>query len=319
MLLDLGRICIVLIGRNKENEGGDSVPNICIVLNYNDADETIKFCDYFSKYRCVDQIVIVDNCSTDDSINRLKTIESDDVLLLCSSANKGYSAGNNVGIKYALENYKDGNIIISNPDIYISEDDLERVLSALNDLSVGMATGLIYTGGRIVSNFAWRIPTAGELLLHNFFVLHKLLKNTKHDFYCNESMLLKKVIDCNCVPGCFFCLRLGMFRQIGLLDERTFLYGEENILGWKIHNSGYRTVVLTESKIEHYGGHSIKKSRTKKKTTRMYAEKSLLLYIKEYLNCNRFQQILFHLIFWIAQLEQDIVMGFVRIRKGRRN
>lgn len=289
------------------------MPNICVVLNYNDADETIKFCNYFSKYRCVDQILIVDNCSTDNSIERLKTIESEDILLLRSSVNNGYSAGNNVGLRYILENYDNGNIIISNPDIYIKEDDLSSVLSILEDSSVGMATGLVHTDGRIVSNYAWRIPTAGELLAHNFFTLHKLLKKTKHDFYFSEDMLSEELIDCNCVPGCFFCLRLDVVQKIGLLDERTFLFGEENILGWKIHNNGYRAVVLTKSKVIHYGGHSIKKSRTKKKTTRRYAEESLLLYIREYLKCNLLQQKLFHYFFWIAQMEQDIVIGICKM------
>ena len=287
--------------------------NICVVLNYNDADETIRFCNYFSEYECVEQILIVDNCSTDNSIEKLKTIENEKIQLLCSDKNRGYSAGNNIGLRYILENYETGNIIISNPDIFIEEKDLITILNVLDDSTVGMATGLIHTNGKVVSNYAWRLPTAGELLAHNYFCLHKLLKNSKHDFYYNENLFIEEYIDCNCVPGCFFCLRVDVVKKIGLLDERTFLFGEENILGWRIHNSGYRAVVSTKSKIIHFGGHSIKKSRTKKKTTRMYAEAGLLLYISEYLKCNQIQQKLFHIFFWIAQFEQDVVLGICKI------
>lgn len=289
------------------------MPNICIVLNYNDADETIKFCKYLSEYNCVDQILIVDNCSTDNSVGRFENIVNNKIYLLKSNQNKGYSAGNNVGLKYILNNYNSANIIISNPDVYVTEDDLCRILKILEEPNVGLATGLIYTNGKVVSNYAWRLPSAAELLAHNFFTLHKLLKKTKYNFYFNEDRILEKYIECDCVPGCFFCIKLDVIRQIGLFDERTFLFGEENILGWKIHNSGYKSVVTTESKVTHYGGHSIKKSRTKKKVTRQYAEASLQLYIKEYLKCNTLQQKLFHYFFWLAQLEQDLVITMCKI------
>ena len=91
------------------------------------------------------------------------------------------------------------------------------------------------------------------------------------------------------------------------------MFGEENILGWKLKQAGYKTVVTSKYKLTHTGGHSIKKSRTKKKTTRKYAEESLQLYIKEYLKCNVLQQKLFHYIFWIAQFEQDIVLCALRL------
>ena len=289
--------------------------NICVVLNYNDADETIKFCNNFSTYKCIDKILIVDNCSTDDSVQRLKSIESNKILLLKSRENNGYSAGNNVGIKYIMKNYESANIIISNPDVFVLENDLHKILQALEQPDIGMATGLIYTNDKVVSNYAWRLPSMKELILHNFFTLHRILKNTKYNFYFREDSFSQKNIYCDCVPGCFFCIRLDVIRKIGLLDERTFLFGEENILGWKINNSLYKTVVITESKVNHFGGHSIKKSRTKKKTTRQYAEASLQLYIKEYLKCTKFQQKVFHNLFWLAQLEQDLVLSLRRFVK----
>lgn len=286
--------------------------NICIVLNYNDAEETIRFCSYASQYRCIDKIVIVDNKSTDDSVCLLQNMVNDRIVLLCAESNKGYSAGNNVGLKYVLDNYSEGNVIVSNPDVDVEESDLKDILSLLNNEQIGMSTGLIYTNEKVVSNYAWRLPTAGELLAHNFFTLHKILRNTRHDFYFGQSELSKGVIECNCVPGCFFCLRIDALRKIGLLDEGTFLYGEENLLGWKVHNAGYKAAVSTGSRVVHYGGHSIKKSRTKKKKTREYAEKSLLLYVKEYLGHGSIYCVFFHIIFWIAMREQDCILFILR-------
>ena len=288
------------------------MPNICIVLNYNDAEETIRFCTYASQYKCIDKIVIVDNKSSDDSTSLLQNIVSDKIILLCAESNKGYSAGNNVGLKYVLEHYTEGNVIVSNPDVDVEESALKDILSLLENEHIGMSTGLIYTNDKVVSNYAWRLPTAGELLAHNFFSLHKLLKNTKHDFYFGQSELNKNAIECDCVPGCFFCLRIDVLRKIGLLDEGTFLFGEENLLGWKVNNAGYNAAVSRGSKVIHYGGHSIKKSRTKKKQTRVYAEKSLLLYVKEYLGRSSIYCGFFHVVFWIAMFEQDCVLFILR-------
>ena len=287
--------------------------NICIVLNYNDADETIRFCNNLRGYSCIDKIVIVDNKSTDNSVQRLKSIETEKIVLLCAPENKGYAAGNNVGLQYVLENKYDGNVIISNPDVDIAHEDLVRILSVLDmDENIGMSTGLIYTNNRLVSNFGWRVPKAGELLAHNFFTLHKLLTILNHSFYLQKDDISRPYLECNCVPGCFFCLRIDVLQKIGLLDERTFLFGEENILGYQLWNNGYKTVISTESKVIHHGGHSIKKSRTKKKTTRKYAENSLQLYVREYLKCGKTMQIWFHWMFWLAMYEQDCVVIALR-------
>lgn len=289
--------------------------NICIVLNYNDSDETIRFCNYFYQYSTIDNILIIDNCSTDNSVEKLKSIQNEKITLLCSEKNNGYAAGNNVGLKYILEHNIDCNIIISNPDIYVEEDSIKIILDALKDSSVGMSTGLIYTNDTLVSNYGWYAPTAFQLIAHNFFVLHKLLTKLNKSFYLDKSKITNEYIQCNCVPGCFFGITSDTFSKIGLFDERTFLFGEENILGKKIKDCNLKTIVCSKAKIIHYGGHSIKKDKIKKKKSRILAENSLKVYLKYYLNCSEFALKAFHRFFWIAMAEQDVVIFLLRILK----
>ena len=74
----------------------------CIILNYNDAATAMGLADEIRGYPCLDSIVLVDNCSTDDSWEQLKTLRhTDKVHVLRTEENGGYGMGNQAGINYA--------------------------------------------------------------------------------------------------------------------------------------------------------------------------------------------------------------------------
>ena len=53
-----------------------------VILNYNDAENTIKMIEQIKEYTCLKKIVIVDNHSGDDSVERLKPYENEKIILL---------------------------------------------------------------------------------------------------------------------------------------------------------------------------------------------------------------------------------------------
>ena len=78
----------------------------CVILNYNDASTTLDLLRKIQHYKVLNYIVIVDNCSTDDSIEKIQQYVSNNIYLLKSSSNGGYGAGNNIGIRYAYNTLK---------------------------------------------------------------------------------------------------------------------------------------------------------------------------------------------------------------------
>ena len=56
----------------------------CVILNYNDADTTGKLVRQIREYDSLNQIVVVDNASTDDSAERLKELEDEKVVVLAA-------------------------------------------------------------------------------------------------------------------------------------------------------------------------------------------------------------------------------------------
>ena len=96
-----------------------------VVLNYNDWETTVKYIKNIKSFDQYDYIVIVDNCSTNDSVKELKKLTDNHVILIENSLNNGYAAGNNVGAKYSIEQLKSDIVFISNPDIKCNNSDIK--------------------------------------------------------------------------------------------------------------------------------------------------------------------------------------------------
>lgn len=284
----------------------DNKKSMIIVLNYNDWEETKRFCQAVKDFQSVNMIIIVDNKSTDSSVIELKPIATGKVVLVEAKENKGYAAGNNVGLQYILDNHLEGNIIISNPDIYFNDEDLVRVLKPLEDHSVGISTGLITTDNKITSNFAWMLPSYWQLLFNQFLILYKIMRVTGHSIYCDYPQG-EDFVYCNCVSGCFFCMTTDTLHEIGLFDERTFLYGEENILGFKIKENNQKVCVVTAARVEHQQHHSMKKNKISRKRDETWNLSSILIYVKFYLKKGKFHQWLFRRLFWLSYYEKSLI------------
>lgn len=79
---------------------------VMIVLNYNDAETTLKYVKHIVSYDLLNKIIIVDNCSTDDSWCRLlQSFASNKIDIVRTDHNGGYGYGNNFGLKCAVSQY----------------------------------------------------------------------------------------------------------------------------------------------------------------------------------------------------------------------
>ena len=297
-----------------------NVKNDIIVLNYNDYKTCISFVSEILDYSCVDVIIIVDNKSTDNSYQILLKIKSEKVIVIQTEENKGYAYGNNVGMKFAVDNFSDlKNIIISNPDIHVKEKDFNDIVSKLSD-GYGMSTGLIYNYNNkslkkeLASNFGWKIPSYKDMIANCFLLLYKIKRSIfRSSIYLDfEKVKDKDIISTEAVPGCFFALSVDAAKQIDYMDENTFLYGEETILGWKLKEKGYKACIVNNTEILHENSISISKSikcNKKKAKIRMNSE---LIYIKKYLKCGHIKVALFVLAYKVGYLEKMIIHRLIR-------
>lgn len=305
----------------KNRDGGGGM-NIMIVLNYNDHETTSDYLNRIENYTILDKIIVVDNRSSDESYNILKNRESEKVIVIQTNKNDGYASGNNFGINYADQKYSPSNIIISNPDIIVSENSLRKICTFLdsND-EYAAVSGLIHdTNNRIVSNFAWRLPSYRDMIISTFLILSKIYHMiTKKGQFYNEKKInsVDEVFNVGVLSGCFFAIRHKVFKDIGYFDERTFLYNEENILAYKLNEIGLKRGVLISEKIIHFQGVSINKNIKNWRTKNKILLDSIKIYLNDYLKVSKIKLILFTILFNFGKYEKFILINLrQKLKRG---
>lgn len=214
-----------------------------IILNYCSFNDTQNLVAQLLGLKDNLQIVVVDNNSPDDSYHLLedKFGSYSNIYFIKNCCNSGYAAGNNVGIKYVLENLKSPYIVIINPDVEVAEYYFRNMVGYLEaDPKIAAITGIMLDCRRSldVASIAWRIPSN----LDDFFLSSGLLKRVynpvMYNKFSNTSPVNPGVYYVDTIPGSCFIIRSTVLEEIDLLDEKTFLYCEERILAKKIKDLG---------------------------------------------------------------------------------
>ena len=115
-----------------------------VIINYNGAADTIECLQSLEKinYKNV-EIVVIDNGSTDNSVDVLKK-HKNNFRLLTSETNLGFAGGNNIGIKYALRNGADFVLLLNN-DTLVNPDFVDHLLATARTAeSIGIVGGKIF-------------------------------------------------------------------------------------------------------------------------------------------------------------------------------
>lgn len=290
------------------------VNNSLVLLNYNDSETATKFLETIKNYTVIDSVVVIDNNSTDNSYEILKKFASDKIKVIKSNKNGGYAYGNNLGIKCAEKIFNPKYIIISNPDVFFTEDLIIECIKYLeNDKMAAIATGKMFDKNNRESKvMAWKIPSFWRdiqlsLMFANKFYGNKLVSYDKE--YLNNEKAIVEV-----VPGSFFVIKSDIMRKINYFDEDTFLYCEERILAHKIKNIGYYSVLLGNSKYFHYHGKTIKKNISRSVKQYSILQDSKRLFLKKYLGVSVIKLAIFDIVTILGKLEYLMLDGLRNLK-----
>lgn len=277
-----------------------------IVVNYNDVEDTLKYVNKITEYKNIDRIVVVDNMSTiENTLERLKELANDKVLVISSDKNGGYSYGNNFGIRYLQErNEQYDCYIISNPDIEVSEEAIQKCIKELEDnvKTAVVAPRMVNSKGKNIRRSAWKFRTFGRDVVHSSrileILLYKILRNGEYNEKDYENPRLKV----DCISGAFFLIRKNVYDEIKGFDDNVFLFYEEDILGKQLAEKGYETISLNDISFKHYESQTIGKTfNYYNKIKKLYISK--MYYHKEYTKLNKFQVLIFRLLRGIRIIE----------------
>lgn len=271
----------------------------CVIVNYNDAETTIKLLNKIHDYRVIDYIIVVDNCSTDGSYGALEKCRTDRIIVLCATENKGYGAGNNLGIKYAKERLQCDVAVIANPDVIFTEECIEKIKYTFSEnRDVAVVTALqLKSDGTLFHETAWDIPSVNEYIFSALFFIGKLYSKTK-EYNGNTRIAV------DCVSGAFLAVDINKFLSVDGYDERIFLYCEETMLGIKLKKAGFRTLLLTNETYIHHHAVSTQKSIPDAVKRRSLLLNSRLFVLKEYMGASKKRLFIARCCYKIALFEE---------------
>lgn len=277
---------------------------VLILLNYNDYHNTRKYIDFCTNYKDIYKIIVVDNCSNDNSFEKLSLIKNDKFDLIKTDKNGGYAYGNNFGIKYAKEKYNPKFFIISNPDVYFEEKIIKQMV---NQIGINSEIGIISPK---VSNInqnlplAWKLPKYIDSIISLSIFLDKIFRKKR---YYNKEHFNTEISCVDVIPGSFFMIKSDVIFEVDLFDENTFLFGEENILSYKLIKKGYKNYIINNCAYIHNHSESINKSYKSYNEKYKILYNSLDYYNKVYLNTNKIQNLFLYIFFRLSVLEKLII------------
>lgn len=231
-----------------------------VILNYNDSENASNLANHVKKYSNVGKVFIIDNCSTDGSIKTLKNRFDKDskVQVLQTERNGGYAYGNNYGIK-ALKASGEDIALVCNTDVEFTEKFADACIDALKH-GYSMVSGLMKNSdGSKMFTLNYKISEYKDDLKNCFFIGRKIGERKKKK-ELNLKTDKKIIRDVELLPGSLFVVNIDDFFDVGGLDENTFLYCEERILGRRMERSGKKIGLLMYVDYLHIGSSSISKS-----------------------------------------------------------
>ncbi len=255
----------------------------CVILNYNDAPTTISLVESIKDYALMDYIVIVDNCSTDDSWEQLQSYKKDKIHLIQSPRNGGYGAGNNFGIRYSSDILKADYSIIANPDVQFDEDCVRKFLRTLQEDS---SVAVVSARQSNSPDCAWKNCSILQYVLATSLLFEIWLKIR---CYSTNYFRGKIVVPVFAVPGSLLMVDLKKMLQYGMYDEDFFLYYEEPILAQKFANAGLKTVLRLDCSYIHDHHVSISKTYHRWSQQHTILLKSAELFLRKYKKANWLQ------------------------------
>ncbi len=221
-----------------------------VILNYNAA-AFLEICVY-SVLQAIKninaEIIVADNASTDDSVERISTLFPQ-VKMLAFVENHGFSKGNNLAVKEARGEY----LCILNPDTIVGEQVFEDCLAFAKAYNKPEQP-LGFTGVRLIDGSGSYLPESKRHVPTPAVARQKLLGKASSYYFEELAEDGRGAIEV--LVGAFMYVKASVYNDCGGFDERYFMYGEDIDLSYTALQKGYQNYYLGDQAIIHFKGES---------------------------------------------------------------
>lgn len=211
-----------------------------IIVNYNSGDflysciksilEHINNINY--------EIIVVDNYSTDKSLDICNDIRDTHVRFIKLQENLGFSKANNIGMQHSR-----GTVLhFLNPDTRVDSELNKDYEHILNEVNAGLE--FIYSNKMLNRDGSYTVKNTMPFPLSK--IRERLNVYKESDYFCSGATII---------------LSKHLMKKLGGWNEAMFMYYEDTDLSYKAHKMGI-TIKLMPAIIYHYGGGSSERSFT---------------------------------------------------------
>ncbi|HTX60796.1 MAG TPA: glycosyltransferase family 2 protein, partial [Methanobacterium sp.] len=209
-------------------------------------------------------IYVVDNASWDGSFERLQEefqeeVDNGLIEFMANTENRGFSHANNLAIQQINSEY----VLLLNSDTVVHEDCLEKCLKHIEeDKGMGaLGCRILLPDGNLDKACKRSFPDV-TVSFYRMTGLSALFPKSRRFgrynlMYLNE----EETYEVDCLSGAFMMVRMKAIREVGLLDEDFFMYGEDIDWCYRFKEKGWKIIYYGEEQIIHYKGGSGRKGK----------------------------------------------------------
>jgi GT2 family glycosyltransferase len=212
-----------------------------LILNTNRCEDTLECIASLegNAYKNL-TVIVLDNHSTDGSVELIRSIFPW-VRVIELQENLGYAGNNNVGIQAAVNEKADW-VFVLNEDTILAPDCLSKLVEVgESDPGIGIVGPMVYH-----YNEPEVIQSAGGMLGPYWLSLHLSKDQRDQGQYCDPHAV-------EWISGCAILVRREVIEQVGMIDDRFFIYWEETEWCLRAGRAGWRIVHVPMAKIWHKG------------------------------------------------------------------
>lgn len=232
---------------------------IFVVLVYKNYNDLMQFVPQVKEIRTRCKIIVVNSYYSQETYDTIKDYCAQNECDFLNVPNKGYGAGNNAGIRYAMENYYFNYLVVCNSDVDIKQFPME-LKDGYSDKVV--APYITNIEGKFQNPYWVHFSYLGEKLMYLGYKRHvklllmagiALFKIPRELFVLWFKHTPKREAIVAGAHGCFVLFPYKVLKQIGTpYDENMFLFAEESLLAHTLKKSGIKTVMTKDIEIVHH-------------------------------------------------------------------
>jgi GT2 family glycosyltransferase len=236
-----------------KNNDAESLAVAAVIVTFNSAATIADCIASLLASPAVSELMVVDNQSTDDTLERVARIRDQRIRVIVMPQNVGFSRGVNRGVSATTAPL----LAVVNPDAVSHADTIEKLREAVASGAYWAAGPSLINSRGMRERSARAFPTERNALLNWRYL--QIAPHTRNRHVASFLMLDRDLHDtfaCDWLSGAFLMLRRDVFDELGGFDPSYFLFYEDVDLFRRAKNRGHLCCYVGATSAEHAIGHS---------------------------------------------------------------